>query len=183
LRALTARFAVVFAFVLAGCAGNFPGLNQLNFSNAELTSFLAKRFPVEKSIAGLLDVTLTRPQVEAREDAGQALRLGASFDVSVKMALTNKTIVGKLGMSGVPRYDVATRSIFLRDARVDSLRADGMPDALSAAVAKAASTIAKEYLEDKPLRTFAEHELSLLGVRLNPQRIEVGREGIRLMMQ
>ncbi len=173
----------IFALLLAGCAGNVMGLNQLNFSNAELTSHLARRFPVEKSIAGLLDVSLMHPQVEAREDAGQALRLGASFDVSVKMALSSKTIVGRLGMSGVPHYDAATRSIFLRDARVDSLRAEGMPDALSAAVAKAASTIAKEYLEEKPLRTFAENELSILGVRLNPQRVEVGRDGIRLLMQ
>lgn len=172
---------VAALIILAGCATGMLGLGNINFSHEELTSQLAKRFPIEKSVAGLLDISLTRPRVSAREETGQTPRLAAIFDVQVKLSLSGKSINGTVTMSGLPHYDVASRSIFLRDARVDSIRADNMPDGLTAALAKSASSIAKEYLEEKPLRMFTESELSRYGMKLNPQKIEVGREGIRLV--
>jgi hypothetical protein len=184
LQKLFFRVISIATFIaLAGCATNMLGLGNINFSHEELTSQLAKRFPIEKSVAGLLDISLTRPRVSTREEAGQTPRLAATFDVQVKMSLSGKSINGTVAMSGLPHYDVGSRSIFLRDARVDSIRADNMPDGLSAALAKSASSIAKEYLEEKPMRTFTESELSRYGMKLNPQKIEVGREGIRLVMQ
>jgi Protein of unknown function (DUF1439) len=142
---------------------------------------LAKRFPVERSVAGLLDISLTRPRVSTREEAGQPMRLAATFDVAVKMTLSNKTITGTVAMSGLPRYDVASKSVFLRDARVDNIRAENMPDGLTAALSKAASSLAKDYLEEKPLRTFTDAELSRYGMKFNPGSIEVMRDGIRLV--
>jgi hypothetical protein len=173
-------FVTLTVFV-GGCATGMMGLADINFSHAELTDQLAKRFPVERSVAGLLDVSLTRPRVSTREEAGQPMRLAATFDVAVKMTLSNKVITGTVAMSGLPRYDAATKSVYLRDARVDSLRAENMPDGLSAALSKAASSIAKDYLEEKPLRTFTDTELSRYGMKFNPQSIEVVREGIRLV--
>jgi Protein of unknown function (DUF1439) len=177
-----ARFTFVTLTVfIGGCATGMMGLGDINFSHAELTNQLAKRFPVERSVAGLLDVSLTRPRVSTREEAGQPMRLAATFDVAVKMTLSNKVVTGTVAMSGLPRYDAATKSVYLRDARVDSLRAENMPDGLSAALSKAASSIAKDYLEEKPLRTFTDSELSRYGMTFNPQSIEVVREGIRLV--
>lgn len=179
-RSLRCTF-ILLTVLLTGCATGMMGLGDINFPHAELTAQLTKRFPVEKSVAGLLDVSLTRPRVSTREEAGQPMRLAATFDVAVKMSLSNKVITGTVAMSGLPRYDVATKSVYLRDARVDSLRAENMPDGLSAALGKAASSIAKDYLEEKPLRTFTDSELSRFGMSLNPQSIEVVREGIRLV--
>jgi hypothetical protein len=124
-----AAFAV-FA-LLAGCASvPFIG-NEIRFSNAELSERLAKRFPVEKSVAGLLDVTMTNPRVVPRIEGD--MRFGATFDIKVALPLTRKTLNGTLTVSGKPRYDAPTRSIYLMDARVDSVRADNMSDGLSAA--------------------------------------------------
>ncbi len=174
---------VFCASLIAGCVSGVLGLNEIKFSHAELTERLAKRFPLEKSVAGLLDVSLTRPRVNAREEVGKEPRLAATFDVQIKMMLSNKTVAGTVAMSGKPRYDAATRSIFIGDVRVDSIRVDNMPDALSAALAKAASSIARDHIEDKPLRTFTEAELTRFGLTLNPQRIDVRTEGIALVMK
>jgi Protein of unknown function (DUF1439) len=169
--------------LVAGCASGVLGIGEIKFSHAELTERLARRFPLEKSVAGLLDVSLTRPRVNAREESGKDARLAATFDVQIKMMLSNKVVAGTVSMSGVPRYDMATRSIFIGDVRVDSIRVDNMPDALSAALAKAASSIARDNIEDKPLRTFTEAELTRFGLTLNPQRIDVRSEGIALVMK
>ncbi len=168
---------------LAGCASSLLGMDEIKFSHAELTERLAKRFPIEKSVAGLLDVSLTRPRVDAREEAGKETRLTATFDVQIKMALSSKTVSGVVSMSGKPRYVPSSRSLYISDVRVESIRVDNMPDALSGALAKAASSIARDNIEDKPLRTFTEAELTRFGLTLNPQRIDVRREGIVLVMK
>ncbi len=159
------------------------GLGEIKFTHAELTERLAKRFPLEKSVAGLLDVSLTRPRVDAREEAGKETRLAATFDVQIKLVLSSKIISGVVAMSGKPRYDPNSRSIFISDVRVDTIRVDNMPDALSGALARVASSIARDNIEDKPLRTFTESELTRFGLALHPQRIDVRRDGIALVMK
>lgn len=173
---------------LAGCAAlpNLGGLlSELNYSHAEISERLAKRFPFERSLAGLLDVKLLHPRVGFSDGgiANAPMRLSVSFDAEATLALTKKSITGSIGMSGVPEYVGATREIFLRDARVDSLKADGVPDALIAAVTNAASKIAKEALEEKPLYTVQEKDLQRFGLSLRPTNIEVRREGIALKLR
>ena len=181
-RILLALVAPLLLAALSGCAGNpiMPG--EIGFPYAKLTERMAKRFPMEKSIAGLLEVTLSNPRLAPREDAAQ-LRLAATFDVQVKVPLTGKTMFGIVSMSGVPRYDVASRALYLSGARIDSLRTDNMPDGLSAALGKAASTIAKESLEDRALYSFKEEELQRYGVTLTPMRVEMRPDGIALIMR
>ena len=183
---MNGRAALIFfmlALLLTGCAASVLLPSEIKFSHRELSERLAKRFPVEKSVAGLLDVKLSRPRVDALEETGKPTRLGFTFDADVKLVLTSKTISGTVVMSGLPRYNTATREIFLSDAKVDALRADNMPDAISAAMAKAASGIAKDYLEGQALYRFKDEDLKRYGMTLNPQRIEVLREGIALVMR
>ena len=99
-------------------------------------------------------------------------RIATSFDIGVKLPLTGKNVTGVMKLSGRPEYVVATDSLFLRDARVDQIRMDNMPEALSAALAKAASNFARDVLEDKALYTFKAEELRRYGARFEPQRIE-----------
>ena len=56
--------SLLAALLVVGCS-SIPLLSgELRMTADELTQKLARRFPVEKSVAGLLDVTLTRPVVE-----------------------------------------------------------------------------------------------------------------------
>lgn len=169
--------------LLPGCASNMLVPSQIQFTHQELSERMEKRFPVEKSIAGLVDVKLTRPRIDAREESGKSARLGFTFDAEVKIPLTHKAMSGTVIMSGVPLYNTNTREIFLSDAKVDSLKSDNMPDALSGALAKAASSIAKDYLDGKAIYSFKEEDLKRYGMTLSPQRIEVQREGITLVMR
>lgn len=180
-----ARFvfiACLLATLFIGCAGNPLAPGEFRYSYGELNERLAKRFPLEKSVAGLLDVTLSNPRLSARDDVQQR-RLAATFDVQVKLPLTGKTMFGIVTISGLPRYDVAARAMFLDRTRVENLRTDNMPDGLSAALGAAASSIAKESLEGRALYTFKEEDLHRYGVSLAPQRIDIRAEGIALVMR
>ena len=168
------------ALLLAGCA-SVPFLSgEIRMTADELTQRMASRFPLEKSIAGLLDVTLVRARVELNANEQ---RIATSVDVSVKLVLTSRTVTGTLKVSGRPEYIAASRSLFLRDARVEQVRMDNTPDALSAGLAKAASSFARDALEDKPLYTFSAEYLTRYGVRVEPDRIEVRADALVLKVK
>ena len=141
---------------------------------------MSRRFPVEKSVAGLLDVTLAQPVVELNAAEN---RLVVSFEIGVKLPLTGKGGSGSLKISGRAEYVEASRSLFLRSARVDRIRMDNMPDALSGALAKAASSIAKDVLEDKALYIFTEAEFIKYGARSQPERVEVRADALVLKVK
>ena len=168
------------ALLLGGCS-NIPLLSgELRMTAEELTRKMERRFPLEKSVAGLLDVTLARPRVEMNAPEN---RLATSFEITVKLPLSNKSVNGSLKISGRPEYVAKSRGLFLRDARVELIRMDNMPDALSAGLARAASGIARDAMQDKPLYTFRPEDFSRYGVRYEPERVEVRADAIVLKVK
>ena len=168
------------ALLLGGCS-NIPLLSgELRMTAEELTRKMERRFPLEKSVAGLLDVTLARPRVEMNAPEN---RLATSFEITVKLPLSNKSVNGSLKISGRPEYVAESRGLFLRDARVELIRMDNMPDALSGGLAKAASSIARDVMEGRPLYTFSPEDFSRYGVRYEPERVEVRADAIVLKVK
>ena len=180
--------ALVSLLAIAGCAVMPFVTREIVFTTDELTLRLAKRFPVERNIADLVKVTLTRPRVTVTEtiapsQTSQPRRLNVAVDVDVKLALTSKTLWGKMVLSGLPRYDASTRGIFLTDAKLERVRVDNMPDALSAALAKTAAQLAKEYFEDKAIYTFEAKDVQRLGQTLQPERIDLRANQLVLILK
>ena len=173
-------FPAIIGLVLGGCSSIPFVSGEVKMSADELTQRMAKRFPVEKSIAGLLDVTLANPRVALSEADN---RITTDFMVDLRLALTNKKLAGTVKISGRPEYVPETRSLFLRDAKVDRIRVDNMSDSLSAAVAKATSSIARDMLEDKPLHVFKPEEFSKFGVGYVPERIVVRGDSLVLKLR
>ena len=147
--------------------------HQLGVPYTELNERIGKRFPMERNIADLLTVTLMRPRVAPIADSGrgpetQAARLSVTIDLQVKLpSLLNasqRSLWGSMTLSGVPRYDPKSKAVVLVDANLDRVRVDNMPDALSASLAKAASQLAKEYLDDKPIYALNDAQVGRLGL-------------------
>jgi hypothetical protein len=185
---IAAGLAIV-ASVAAGCAVVPMFVSEANYSYVDLNERLAKRFPIEKNIADLLTVKMTRPRLAA--DAGNAgtsntatpARLAITMDLDVKLPLTSKSLWGAMTLSGVPRYDVEKRAVFLGDAKLERVRVDNMPDALSAGLASAASRIAKDHFEDKPIYQLRDEDLKKWGTSITPKRIDVRPNGLALVLR
>lgn len=171
---------LIVAIMLGGCSSLPFVSGEVKMSADELTQRMAKRFPVEKSVAGLLDVTLANPRVALSEADN---RITTDFMIDLKLPLTNKKLTGTVKISGRPDYVPETRSLYLRDAKVDRIRVDNMSDSLSTAVAKATSTIARDMLEDKPLHVFKPEEFSKYGVNYTPDRIIVRGDTLVLKLR
>ena len=176
-RKLFAFFALV---LLAGC-GSLPFVSgEVRMSADELTQKMARRFPLEKNVAGLLEITLANPRVDLSEADN---RITTNFQTMVKLPLTNKMLSGTLKVSGRPEYVPESRALYLREARVDQIRIENMPDGLSAAIAKAASTVARDVLQDKPLHTFQAEDFTKYGIQYVPERIVVRGDHLVLALK
>ena len=178
---LTALFAAaVLAAILAACSSNPLLPSEIRMTAAELTQHLAKRFPVERSVAGLVDVTFMHP-VMSVNDAEKSLV--ATFDMMVRVPLSTKVLNGRVAVSGTPDYVRESRSLFLKGGKVDRLAIDNMPGALPGALAKVASQTAKSQFEDRPLYTFQSEDFTKYGMGCEPVSVQVRGGALALTLK
>jgi hypothetical protein len=170
--------ACVLAVSLSGCAWLSLATGEVSMSAPSLTERLAKRFPLERSVGGLLEATLSDPVV-ALDERDQ--RMTVDCKLSARLTLTNKKLDGSVKLSGRPHYDAASRALFLKEARVERLRFEDMSDALAEALRKAASSLARDALDNKPLHVFKPEDFKRQGVTLEPERLSV--RGDQLVLQ
>jgi hypothetical protein len=174
---LTALFAAAF---LAACSSNPLLPEEIRMTAAELTQRLDKRFPVERSVAGLVDVTFMHPVMSFNDTEK---RLVATFDMTVRVPLSTKVLNGRVAVSGTPDYVPESRSLFLKGGKVDRLAIDNMPEALSGALAKVASQLAKSQVEEKPLYTFQPDDLTKHGMGYEPVSVQMRGDALVLTLK
>ncbi len=181
---LRAVLLIAIVVVDGGCALRPLFTREIVFTQQEMTERLAKRFPIERNIADLVNIKLTRPRLSFPdpERSDMARRLVVGVDLDVRLPLSSRSLFGQMTLSGIPRYDPATRAIYLRDAKLDRVRVDNMPDALSAALVKTATQVARESFEDKAIYSFDAADLKRIGLPLNPERIELRKDQLVLVL-
>lgn len=163
------------AVLLTGCATNMLLPKELTMSAVELTTRLERRFPVERTAGGLVDLTFSKPMVTLA-----APRMQVRIDVKGRLLLSDATTEGTLTLSGIPHYEPATRGLFLKEARVDRIDLSRVPEALNTALSRVASQLVKSQFEEKPFHTFKEEDFRKFGVGYEPLALSV-REGVLVM--
>jgi hypothetical protein len=168
---------------LGGCACLGLGSREVNVPFNELAERVSARFPIERSVAGLLDVKLMRPRFTSE---GSRLVMSLDADVRLPNLLSGnvaRSVWGTLSLSGVPRIDAASQAVFLDDARLDRVRVENMPDAISAALGRAASQLAREQLNERPIYTLNQTQRDKLArfVGKRTLQIEVGAQQLRFV--
>lgn len=170
--------ALGLATALGACAlvPYFSG--ELSMSAADLTARMAKRFPQERSMAGLVESKIDAPWVTLDEARN---RIAVDFKLTVKLALSTKQLQGSVKVSGRPDFDPATRALYLRDAKVDQVRFEDMSDTMAAVLTKAASSLARDTMDNKPLHVFKPEDFNRSGVAFEPEQLVV--RGDRLVLK
>lgn len=164
----------------AGCAVLSYFNGEVSMTAAQLTERIAKRFPVERSMAGLVDAKFSDPFVTLNESRN---RIAFDFKLEVKLALSGKARVGSVKISGRPEFEAATRSLFLRESKVEQLRFEEMNDLMTVAVTKVASSLAKDYLETKPVHVFKPEDFDKLGRTFEPEKFSIRGDKLVLTLK
>lgn len=166
--------ALVVTWLLAGCAGLLVP-DSFSFSDHEMQQALQSRFPVEKSYLGLVDLTLTHPQVSS-DPVSQ--RLALQLDALVNIAGVDHPVTGHFILDGQLQYDSDRKAIVLHQPALQQATINGLSPASAGLLRQAAGFAISEKLDGAVLYQLNNDDLHLLGTQVAPQRIEVTDDGV-----
>jgi hypothetical protein len=171
------RLAAALVFLLlAACGTRLPPVT-LVYSAAEMEARLAERFPLARKHHVLYELTVSNPRVAL--DVPRK-RVALSLDALLSFPLGGRPIQGSARISGVPRYDSATRGIYLADAEVEAIDIERVPQPLRQPLAVAMSGLARDLLDRRPVFVIPAERLQRGAVTLTPRLFEVVAEGLRV---
>lgn len=141
--------ALAAAVALATCAvvsGLYTG--HLDIERAELQARIAPRFPIHHCKLLIACVDLSNPVVVLTEGDD---RIGITADA--KVTLGTRERIGRVGLSGRPRYVPAEGQLFLDELQVTTLELSGLPAEYAEVVKLYAPQLAKDALQRHPVYT------------------------------
>ncbi|KVD57713.1 DUF1439 domain-containing protein [Burkholderia ubonensis] len=163
---------------LAACASTFPFIpDHYTFSRGDAQKAVARKFPYQKTVAQVLDVSLANPVVGLLPDQN---RIAVQFDAHFVSPFLRAPVNGKFTVSGQLAYDAPSRSVVIKAPAVDNLALDGDAQMYAQQIGAAAGMIATQLLTDYPIYTFKPEQLQFAGVNYEPGTITILTNGIRV---
>jgi hypothetical protein len=153
---------------LIGCAAAVP--HTIKVTEAELQSKIAQTLAVPITVLKIFDISLSNPVI--RLDAGTE-RLNAQLDTDIRNPFSSEPLSGKLNISGKLRFDAASNSVMLANARIDNLNLNGLGGKYSAVLSLLASKLGEEILNNIPLYTLTAEDLKVGSTEFVPKDFKV----------
>lgn len=170
--------AAAMAWALGGCA-QLAGPRSVTYSQAELQQMLDRKFPQERRLLEVLDVTLLSPALELLPERN---RVALSLQVQAGERLFASSVRGRLALESGLRLDPRDASIRLVQVRVTSLTwetPDGAPPRLP--VQRLGSVLAEKLLEGTVLHQLKPEQLErLTRAGYQPGTLEVTPSGLTI---
>ncbi|MCA8272093.1 DUF1439 domain-containing protein [Burkholderia sp. AU30280] len=170
--------AIGVTLSLAACASTFPFIpDHYTFSRGDVQKAVARKFPYQKTVAQVVDVSLANPAVNLLPDQN---RVAVQLDAHFASPFLRAPVSGKFTVSGQLAYDAPSRSVVLKSPAVDSLALDGDAQMYAQQVGAAAGLLATQLLTNYPIYTFKPEQLQFAGVNYEPGTITILTNGIRV---
>ncbi|MBT9597027.1 MAG: hypothetical protein IV094_13680 [Vitreoscilla sp.] len=169
---------LLLALFLAGCAG-LLGPRSVVYSENELNQMLAKRFPLDKQVLNLLDVSLSRPQLTLRPEVG---RLSTEFEIRASERLLGRAWQGRLLLDYGLRLERSDYSLRLVSPRVVAASLDRADrDRPPVAAERLGSLLVETLLDDLVLHRLKPEQVERLAqAGYEPGNLEFTTRGIQI---
>ena len=174
-RCFNFTWLLVLLSSLVGCNASFLQPSTLTFTPAEFQTALARKFPVQKQYFGLVDLTVSHPQVSMRPEIKH---IAMQFDADVATFGAKQVLKSKLNITTSLAYNAATRSIVLQDPHLENIDVDGMSNGQVKGLNQMASLLISETLQGASIYTFKPDDLHFAGMKLDPESIEITEQGV-----
>lgn len=163
--------------VLIGCAAVAP--RTVKVTEAELQSKIAQTLAVPITLLRIFDISLTNPVIKLDTDTE---RLNARLDTSIRNQFSGEPLSGKLNISGKLRFDAASNSVMLADARIDNLNLNGLGGKYNDVLNLLVSKLGEEILNNIPLYTLAAEDLKVGTTEFIPKDFKVVGNELRVTL-
>ena len=173
-----AWLAALLAGALAACAGPWDGPRQITVSRQRLQDGIARAFPVQRSLAGLAELSLQAPTLTLLP---QTNRLGLALDWVLAESLDGQRLTGRMALDFALRYDAEQGAIRMVDVQVRQLDADALGPAQRAWVARLAPPLLGQLLSGQVLYRVPAEPLAQARQRgLQVRALQVLPDGLRI---
>lgn len=168
---------LILMIFLSGCAA--LGNRTVNVSEADIQNMLNKKLAVPIQLLKIFDVSLSNSLVKFDQKTG---RMQTTLDTVLDSKLLDKSLVGKLGISGKLRFDAASQSIVLDEPSIDQFNIDGAGSKYNDLLSSLAKTVGSQMLNGMALYTVKPEDLTFGGTSYSPKDMVVTDKGLQLTL-
>lgn len=169
---------ILLAVLLSQCATMGDRTLRMNTSQLQqkLNSKLAKPFTVMK----VFQIQLSNALVSIDPASG---RIHTLMDANVQSDLMANSATGKLGLSGLVKFDQARNAVVLDQPEVDSFQLDGANSQWNGLAQQLARNIGSKWLNQLVLYEVKPDELSYGGRHYQPTDFQVTADGLQVTLK
>ena len=178
-RAWLMSAAMGLGMVAAGCSGKSVP-SSVSVSQQKLQEMLAKRFPKQFPVAGLLQLDLKVPQLSMRPERNM---LNAVIPAELSGKVLKERFSGLLDVDFALRYEPSDRTLRAHQIKVNQLSIDGLSPALSDMLGTYSTALAEQAMGQMVLYQLQDQDLALVdALAMEPGAITVTVQGLTVAL-
>lgn len=169
---------VLLAALLAHCAS--MGERRLSMNTAELQQKLNSKLAKPFTFMKVFHIQLSNALVSIDPASG---RIHTLMDANVQSDLLANAATGKLGLSGLLKFDQARNAVVLDQPEVDSFQLDGANSQWNGLVQQITKDIGSKWLNQLVLYEVKPEDLSYAGRHYQPTGFQVTANGLQVTLK
>jgi hypothetical protein len=179
--AMLAACAGMAALSLAACAASiFPFIpDHYTFSRQQVQAAVDRKFPYQRQLAQVFDITLSNPVLALQTDAN---RVSISLDAVLGSPFLGHPVNAVFTLSSQLAYDAARHSVVLHSPTVEHVDVGRLAGDYGEQINAAAAVLVTQLLDNYPIYTFKPEQLSFAGVNYEPGTITILSNGVRVQI-
>jgi PBP1b-binding outer membrane lipoprotein LpoB len=168
----------IIVLILSGCA-TMMGDRTVNVTGDQIAQKLNEKLALPISLLKVFDVNLSNSLVTFDKTTGRML---TTMDTKLSSQLLDKSLAGKLGISGKLRFDAATSTVVLDEPKIENINFDGADSKFNEVFNAMANTVGSEMLNGLTLYTVKPEDLQFGGINYAPKDMLVTDNGLQLTL-
>lgn len=169
---------VLFALALIGCA-TMMGDRTVNVTGDQIAQKLNEKIALPIQLLKIFDINLSNSLVTFDETTG---RMTTTMDTKLTSQILDKSLFGKLGISGKLRYDAASSSVVLDEPKIENFNLDGADGKFNDLLGALAKTVGGDMLNGLALYTVNPDDLKVGSTQYMPKDMLVTNKGLQLTL-
>ena len=171
-------FILLILLTLSGCA-TMMGDRTVNVTGDQIAQKLNEKLALPISLLKVFDVNLSNSLVTFDKTTG---RMTTTMDTMLSSQLLDKSLAGKLGISGKLRFDAATSTVVLDEPKIENINFAGTDAKFNDVFNAMAKTVGSEMLNGLTLYTVKPEDLKFGGTTYAPKDMLVTDSGLQLTL-
>lgn len=168
----------IIAFTITSCA-TMMGDRTVNVTGEQIAQKLNEKLAIPISLLKVFDVNLSNSLVTFDKASG---RMTTTMDTMLTSQILDKSLSGKLGISGKLRFDAATSTVVLDEPKIENINFAGANGKFNEVFNAMAATVGGEMLNGLTLYTVKPEDLKFGGTTYAPKDMVVTDSGLQLTL-